>query len=137
MTGWGARDLLCWAMDTTQTAMIAGFTAAERDYIRRELDQFFSTLPSVAEGFQIKTWRGGPQAGQPKLPLPAKGLVERGLMRIDTTGHWPRLFFTATGLEALRTMMRDTRLADPVKFAHVRQELGIDPIHEKTKAPQP
>jgi hypothetical protein len=69
--------------------MIAGFTAAERDYIRRELDQFFSALPTVAEGFQIKTWRGGPQAGQPKLPLPAKGLVERGLMQIDTTGHWP------------------------------------------------
>jgi len=136
MTGWGAKDLLCWAMDTTQTAMIAGFTAAERDYIRRELDQFFSTLPSVAEGFQIKTWRGGPQAGQPKLPLPAKGLVERGLMRIDTTGHWPRLFFTEAGLEALRTMMRDTRLADPVKFAHVRQELGIDPIPEQTKGLQ-
>jgi hypothetical protein len=115
-------------METMQKTMIAGFTAAERDYIRRELDQFFSTLPSVAEGFQIKTWRGGPQAGQPKLPSPAKGLVERGLMRIGTTtGHWPRLFFTETGLAALRTMMRDARLADPVKFAHVRQELGIDP----------
>jgi hypothetical protein len=40
--------------------MIAGFTAGERDYIRRELDMFFSTLPTVAEGFQLKTWRGGP-----------------------------------------------------------------------------
>jgi hypothetical protein len=115
-------------MDTTQAAMIAGLTVAERDYIRRELDQFFSTLPSVAEGFPIKTWRGGPQAGQPKLPLPGKGLVERGLMRIDTTGRWPRLLFTATGLTALRAMMRNSRLADPAKFAHVRQELGIDPI---------
>ena len=114
-------------METMQKTMIAGLTSGERDYIRRELDQFFSTLPTVAEGFQIKTWRGGPQAGQPKLPLPAKGLVERGLMRIDTTGHWPRLFFTETGLAALRTMMGDTRLADPVKFGHVRQELGIDP----------
>jgi hypothetical protein len=27
-----------------QKAMIAGFTTAERDYIRRNLDQFFSTL---------------------------------------------------------------------------------------------
>jgi hypothetical protein len=108
--------------------MIAGFTPDERDYIRRELDQFFSTLPAVADGFQLKTWRGGPQAGQPKLPLPAKGLVARGLMRIDTTQHWPRLLFTETGIAALRTMMREPRLADPVKFAHVRQELGIDPI---------
>ena len=35
------------------------FTPAEREYIRRELDQFFSTLPTVAEGFQLRTWRGG------------------------------------------------------------------------------
>ena len=74
-----------------QKATIAGFTSSERDYIRRELDQFFSTLPSVADGFQIKTWRGGPLAGKPKLPLPAEGLLERGLMRLDTTQHWPRL----------------------------------------------
>jgi hypothetical protein len=36
--------------------MIAGFTAGERDYIRRELDMFFSTLPSVAEGFDLARW---------------------------------------------------------------------------------
>jgi hypothetical protein len=112
-------------MDTTPKPMMAGFTAAERDYIRRELDQFFSTLPSVADGFLLKTWRSGPEAGKPKLPLPAKGLVARGLMRIDTSQHWPRLFFTETGLAALRTMMADPRLADPVKFDHIRRELGI------------
>ena len=47
-----------------QKATIAGFTSSERDYIRRELGQFFSTLPSVADGFQIKTWRGGPRPQQ-------------------------------------------------------------------------
>jgi hypothetical protein len=124
-------------METTmQKATIAGFTSSERDYIRRELGQFFSTLPSVADGFQIKTWRAGPLAGKPKLPLPAEGLLERGLMRLDTTQHWPRLIFTEIGLVALRTMMRDRRLADPVKFAHVRQELGIDPMPEETGTPQ-
>jgi hypothetical protein len=110
----------------TQTAPCAAFTPGERDYIRRELDVFFSTLPSVAEGFQLKTWRGGPQAGQPKLSPSAKGLLERGLMRLDTGQRLPRLFFTETGLAALREMMTDRRLADPKKFAHVRQELGID-----------
>jgi hypothetical protein len=115
-------------METKQKAMIAGFTSSERDYIRRELDMFFSTLPTVAEGFQLKTWRGGPEAGKPKVSPTAKALLERGLMRLDTTQRWPRLVFTETGLAALRTMMRDRRLADPVKFAHVRQELGIDPI---------
>ena len=108
-----------------QKAMIAGFTTAERNYIRRNLDQFFSTLPTVADGFLLKTWRSGPQAGQPKVPLPARGLIERGLMQIDTTQRWPRLLFTESGLVALRTMMTDRRLADPEKYAHVRQELGI------------
>jgi hypothetical protein len=88
---------------------------------------FFSTLPSVAEGFHLKTWRSGPQAGQPKLSPQAKGLVERGLMRLDTSQRLPRLFFTDAGLDELRRMMADRRLADPKKFAHVRQELGLDP----------
>lgn len=117
-------------MRKVQNGMIAGFTPGERDYIRRELDRFFSTLPSVAEGFQLKTWRGGPEAGKPKLPPPAKGLLARGLMRLDTEHRLPRLFFTETGLVALRTMMLDRRLADPLKFAHVRQELGIDRIED-------
>ena len=114
-------------MSKRQDRMIAGFTSGERDYIRRELDVFFSTLPSVAEGFYLKTWRGGPEAGKPKLPPTAKGLIERGLMRLDTGGQFPRLFFTDAGLTALRAMMMDPRIADPKKFAHVRQELGIDP----------
>jgi hypothetical protein len=103
------------------------FTPAERDYIRRELDMFFSTLPSVAEGFQLKTWRGGAQAGQPKLPPAAKSLLARGLMRLDASFSLiPRLFFTEPGLAELRVMMADGRLANPQKFAHVRQELGLN-----------
>ena len=102
------------------------FTPAERDYIRRELDMFFSIYPTMAEGFQLKTWRGGPQAGQPKLPPSARSLRERGLMRLDATSRIPRLFFTERGLDALRLMMADRRLANPEKFAHVRQELGLE-----------
>jgi hypothetical protein len=41
--------------------------------------------PTVGDGFLLKIWRSGPDACKPKkLPLPAEGLVERGLMRIDT-----------------------------------------------------
>ena len=109
------------SMTKMQSAVIASFTSGEREYIRRQLDRFFSTLPTVAEGFQLKTWRGGPEAGKPKLPPTAKGLVERGLMRLDTEEHLPRLFFTETGLAMLRAMMADRRFADPEKFAHVRQ----------------
>ena len=51
-------------MSKLETAPTAGFTPGERAYIRNELDMFFSTLPSVAEGFHLKTWRGGPDAGE-------------------------------------------------------------------------
>jgi len=119
--------VLCRGHEQDSNRMIAGFTSGERDYIRRELDMVFSTLPSVAEGFQLKTWRGGLDAGKPKLSPIAKGLIARGLMRLDYSGHLPRLFFTEAGLTALRAMMMDRRLADPKKFAHVRQELGIEP----------
>ena len=118
-------------MSTPKTTTPAVFTPGEREYVRRELDRFFSTLPSVADGFQIRTWRGGAQAGQPKVPLVAKGLLERGLMRIEPSPWPPRLFFTEAGLAMLRTMMANKRFADPTTFAHVRQELGIDPTPEE------
>ncbi len=121
-------------MTTPEPVAPDAFTPTERDYIRRELDMFFSTLPSVADGFHIKTWRGGPQAGQPKVPQAAAGMVERGLLRLDTTARMPRLFFTDAGITALRAMMADARLANPAKFAHVRQELGIDPAPEHGSA---
>jgi hypothetical protein len=108
-------------MSQIETAPAAGFTPGERAYIRNELDMVFSTLPSLAEGFFLRTWRGGPDAGKPKLSPVAKGLVARGLMRLDTSQRLPRLLFTEAGLAELRTMMRDRRLADPQKFAHIRQ----------------
>ncbi len=77
-----------------------------------------------------QTWRGGPDAGKPKLSPIAKGLVDRGLMRLDTGSRAPRLFFTIAGLAELRAMMTDSRFANPKKFGHIRQELGIDPITE-------
>jgi hypothetical protein len=112
----------------TKKTPVTGFTPSERNYIRRELDLFFSTLPTVAEGFPLKIWRGGPEAGKPKLPPVAGSLLDRGLMWLDTGQRLPRLFFTEAGLVELRAMMADRRLTDPKRFAHVRQELGIDPV---------
>ena len=120
-----------YAMSKAETTDSTTLTPGERDYIRQELDRFFSTLPSVADGFQLRTWRGGPQAGQPKVPVKAKGLLERGLMQLEPTPSPPRLFFTEAGLAALRAMMANTRFANPKTFAHVRQELGIDPGQEE------
>ncbi len=119
----------------TKQAPVIGFSPGEREDIRRELDMFFSTLPTVAEGFQLKTWLGGPQAGRPKLSPVAKGLVEGGLMQLDTSERLPRLFSTEPGLVELRAMVADRCLADQKRFAHVRQELGIDPV-PATEPPQ-
>ena len=36
-------------------------------------------------------------------------------------------FFTEAGLEALRQLLQDRRTMDPERFAHLRQELGMEP----------
>ena len=102
------------------------FTAPERDLIRRELGMRFSQFPSVAGGLFLRTWRSGPQAGQPKVPPPVRSMLERGLVTLRTDQRWTRAHFTPAGLDALREMARDRRLLDPVRYAHVRQELGLD-----------
>src|SRR3984957_15650973 len=70
------------------------FTPREREYIRRELDMFFGTLPSVAEGFHLRTWRGGPLAGQPKVPPSVRTMVERGLVEIRIGTRVPKVHFS-------------------------------------------
>ena len=103
------------------------FTTPERDLIRRELGMRFSQFPSAAGGLFLRTWRGGPQAGQLKVPPPVRSMLERDLVALRTDQRWTRAHFTPAGLDALREMARDHRLLDPVRYAHVRQELGLDP----------
>jgi hypothetical protein len=102
------------------------FTAPERDLIRRSLCIQFSQYPSAAEGILLRTWRGGPSAGEPKVPPAIRTMVERGLMDVRTDGPWPRAHFTEAGWAALRHLAQDRRLLDPVQFRHLRQELGIE-----------
>ncbi len=101
------------------------FTAPERAYIRRELHMFFGTLPAVTDGFQLRTWRGGPLAGQPKVPPALRTMVERGLMEVRASTPLPRAYFSQRGLAALRRLVLDPRYMNPEKFAHVRAELGL------------
>ncbi|HYZ40860.1 MAG TPA: hypothetical protein VE687_09565 [Stellaceae bacterium] len=82
----------------------------------------------------LRTWKTGPRAGQPKLGPAAQSLLDRGFVSLDPHSRLPRLFFTATGLAALRAMMRDRRFVDPERFAHIRLELGIDPPAEANAA---
>jgi hypothetical protein len=71
------------------------FTPAERAYIRSELDRYFTTLPTVAEGLMLRTRKTEPHAGQPKLGPAAQSLLDRGFVSLDPHSKLPRLFFTA------------------------------------------
>ena len=103
------------------------FTAPERELIRRELGMHFGQLPTVANGLFLRTWRGGPQAGQPKLPPAVRTMLERGLVEVRLDRRWARAHFTEAGLAALRELAQNKRLFDSVRYAHVRQELGLEP----------
>ncbi len=121
-------------MDGIQPQRPTPLTPLERAFVRRELDMFFSTLPRVSDGFPLKSWRGGVHAGKPKIPIAATDMVARGLLKLDTTTRMARLVFTEHGLAALREMMADKRLANPTKFRHVQQELGLEPGEDAVSA---
>jgi hypothetical protein len=104
----------------------AAFTAPERELIRRELHPRFGQEPSVADGIMLRTWRGGPNAGQPKLPPAVHTMLDRGLVEIRTDGRWPAAYFTEAGIAALRRLAQDRRALDPTRYAHVRREFGLD-----------
>src|SRR4051812_9309738 len=66
------------------------FTAPERDLLRRALCMQFSQYPSAADGILLRTWRGGPAAGQPKLPPAIRTMLDRGLVELQIEGRWRR-----------------------------------------------
>jgi hypothetical protein len=109
---------------TSPTEML---TAAERDLLRRELCVRFGTPPRLADGIFLRVWRSGPMVGQPKVPAAVQSLVERGLMVVCAgSPHLARAHFTEAGLAALQWLVVQRRGLDPVQFAHVRQELGME-----------
>lgn len=102
-------------------------TAAERDLLRREFCVRFGSPPRLADGVHLRVWRSGPLAGQPKVPAAVQSLVARGLMIVSAgSSYMARAYFTEAGLAALRWLAAQRRGLDPVQFAHVRQELGLE-----------
>ena len=55
-------------VDETMPTHPAPFNTAERNVLRREFLIRFGQAPSLADGIWLRVWRGGPQAGQPKIP---------------------------------------------------------------------
>ncbi|MBD0275582.1 MAG: hypothetical protein ICV73_27095 [Acetobacteraceae bacterium] len=110
------------------------FTASERELIRRELGMRFGQYPCLADGLFLRSWRGGLQKGAPKLPPAIQSLLARGLVEVRAERIGFRAVFTEAGLAALRALAQDRRAMDPVRFAHLRQELGLDDVAEAVAA---
>ena len=103
------------------------FTPQERDLIRLELMPRFGQDPDLANGLFLRTWRDGPQKGQPKIPKAIQTMLDRGLVRIGTNPMGrPAAFFTEAGLEGLRQLLRESRAMDPARYGYLRRELGVD-----------
>jgi hypothetical protein len=75
----------------------------------------------------LRTWRDGPQKGQPKIPKAIRSMLDRGLVEIrpNPMGR-PAAFFTETGLEGLRQLLQGRRVMDPERYGYLRRELGVD-----------
>jgi hypothetical protein len=77
---------------------------------------------SYAPGAEART------RGEPKIPKVIQGILDRGLVEIRRNAMGRQAaFFMEAGLEALRQLLQDRRAMDPERFAHLRQELGMEP----------
>src|SRR3954464_1568799 len=107
------------------------FTPHERDLIRLELMPRFGQDPDLANGLVLRTWRDGPQKGQPKIPKAIQSMLDRGLVRIGTNPMGrAAAFFTAAGLEGWRQLLQESRAMDPVRYGYLRRELGVDDLFD-------
>ena len=102
------------------------FIAAERSLLRHEFMVRFGQAPSLADGIWLRAWRGGPQAGQPKISPAVASLLARGLVEIAPHRIGFRARFTPAGVAALRLMAQDRRALDPKQYAHILEELEAD-----------
>ena len=78
------------------------FTTAERALLRFEFLVRFGQAPRLADGMWLRTWRGGPQAGQPKVSPAVRSMLERGLVTIEIAPPGARAYFTDAGLAVAR-----------------------------------
>ena len=105
----------------------APFNTAERNLLRHEFLVRFGQAPSLADGIWLRAWRGGAQAGQPKIPAAVVSMLERGLVELGPDRIGFRARFTTAGIAALRLLAQDRRALDPKQYAHIREELEVDP----------
>jgi hypothetical protein len=119
---------------TNRSDLASSFTTSERELIRREMGQRFGSVPCLADGIWLRTWRTGERKGQPKIPPALQTMMERGLLEIRKAPRGFHAFFTEAGIAELRLLFCDRRAMDPIRFAHLRRELAVDAAEEKLAA---
>jgi len=62
-------------------------------------------------------------------------MLARGLVEIGPDSIGFRARFTPAGIAALSTLAQDRRALDPKQYAHIREELGIDPVATASPGP--
>ena len=105
----------------------SAFSVPERALLRHEFLPRFGQVLLLADGIRLRTWRGGPQAGQPKLPPAVASMLARGLVALGQGRMGPWVYFTQAGYAALRLLLQDRRALNPLTYAHLRQELELEP----------
>jgi hypothetical protein len=113
------------------------FTLPERALLRHEFYVRFGQAPLLADGIRLRRWRTGPHAGQPKLPPAVASMIARDLVTLQSDRIGSLVQFTAAGYAALRLLAQDRRALNPLTYAHLRQELGLEAMPaEDPKHPQ-
>jgi uncharacterized protein len=88
----------------------------------------------MADGVFLRTWRAGPLAGQPKLPPAIQTMAARGPVEVRMGGRMAKAFLTEVGLAALQELALNRRYLDPVRYAHVKRELGLKADKEAARS---
>ncbi len=104
------------------------FTLPERALLRHEFFVRFGQAPLLADGIRLRSWRTGPHAGQPKLPPAVASMIARDLVTLQSDRIGASVQFTDAGYAALHLLAQDRRALNPLTYAHLRQELGLEPV---------
>ena len=112
----------------TIAADTSSFTLPERALLRHEFFVRFGQAPLLADGIRLRSWRTGPHAGQPKLPPAVASMLARDLVTLQSDRIGASVQFTAAGYAALRLLAQDRRALNPLTYAHLRQELGLESV---------
>jgi len=104
----------------------SALTRKEVLYLRSELLPRFGAVPSIEEGFMLRSWKSGPSSGSPRVPSALQTMIDRGLaeVRQAAPGQPFRAYLTRLGVRALASAVQDHKGFSPVRYAHVLEELG-------------